>query len=111
MPVGDTRAFKLPPLEILARGSHQQMSARSIEDDCALRSKANLKRTKLRRPNLAASLASKGKRFCDMVTHATGGCHGSVPPGENSASQPLLSRRRGSRTCCQNTRAGRGLSK
>jgi DNA segregation ATPase FtsK/SpoIIIE, S-DNA-T family len=32
MPVGDTRAFKLPPLEVLARGSHQQMSARSIEE-------------------------------------------------------------------------------
>ena len=30
--VGNTRAYKLPPVELLARGGEQQISARSIED-------------------------------------------------------------------------------
>src|ERR671932_1481974 len=71
-------------------------SARFIEDDCALRSRAIFKRLKLR-PNLAASSVWKGKRFCDMTTLAEGVRHGSVPPGESSTSQSCLSKQRGSR--------------
>ncbi len=32
MPVGDTRSYKLPPLDVLARGNEQQVSARSIDE-------------------------------------------------------------------------------
>jgi S-DNA-T family DNA segregation ATPase FtsK/SpoIIIE len=32
MPVGNTTSYKLPPLDLLARGGDQQVSARSIED-------------------------------------------------------------------------------
>jgi S-DNA-T family DNA segregation ATPase FtsK/SpoIIIE len=32
MPVGDTRSYKLPPLDLLGRGGDQQVSARSIEE-------------------------------------------------------------------------------
>jgi DNA segregation ATPase FtsK/SpoIIIE, S-DNA-T family len=32
MPVGNTNSYKLPPIELLARGGDQQVSARSIED-------------------------------------------------------------------------------
>ena len=32
IPVGNTRSFKLPPLEILSRGGQREISARSIED-------------------------------------------------------------------------------
>ena len=31
MPVGDTRSYKLPPIELLARGGEQQINSRSIE--------------------------------------------------------------------------------
>ncbi|HEX2235315.1 MAG TPA: DNA translocase FtsK, partial [Actinomycetota bacterium] len=36
MPVGDGRSYKLPPLDLLARGAEQQTSVRSIEDTTAV---------------------------------------------------------------------------